>query len=475
MSFPEYASHDALGLAALVKKGEVSASELAEEAVSRIEKHNPALNAVILKLYDTGRAMAASPVDGPFKGVPFLLKDAFGDLKGTSTRLGSRFRADTPAMEDAVLTKRFKAAGLTILGKTNVPEYTLLPTTESKLYGAAHNPWNLDHTTGGSSGGAAAAVAAGIVPLAHANDSGGSIRIPASSCGLVGLKPTRARTSLGPDYGDVLSGLCHEHVVTRSVRDSAAMLDCTNGSEPGDPYCAPPVERPFIDEVGRKPGKLRIAYSITNPASAALHADCVKGVEETVRLLADLGHEVVEAAPPLKPEEPGNLFLPMWAAWVASEIEGEAARRGRGPDADELEGLTWGLYEIGKQVSAAQYLMMVKEAQALTRRVAGFMETHDVWLTPTLAAPPIPLGLIDVNERDPIKAFEPALDYVPFTPIQNLTGQPAISLPLAMSATGLPIGMMFSARFGDEATLFRLAAQLEEAAPWKDRHPPIWN
>ncbi|PKQ02541.1 MAG: amidase, partial [Alphaproteobacteria bacterium HGW-Alphaproteobacteria-12] len=348
-------------------------------------------------------------------------------------------------------------------------------TTESKLYGAAHNPWNLDHTTGGSSGGAAAAVAAGIVPLAHANDSGGSIRIPASSCGLVGLKPTRARTSLGPDYGDVLSGLCHEHVVTRSVRDCAAMLDCTNGSEPGDPYRAPPVERPFIDEVGRKPGKLRIAFSITNPAGAALHADCVKGVEETARLLADLGHEVVEAAPPLKPEEPGNLFLPMWAAWLASEIEGEAARRGRGPDEDELEGLTWGLYEIGKQVSAPQYLMMVKEAQALTRRVAGFMETHDVWLTPTLAAPPIPLGLIDVNERDPIKAFEPALDYVPFTPIQNLTGQPAISLPLAMSATGLPIGMMFSARFGDEATLFRLAAQLEEAAPWKDRHPPIWN
>lgn len=475
MSFPEYASYDALGLAALVKKGEVSASELAEEAVSRIEKHNPALNAVILKLYDIGRAMAKSPVDGPFKGVPFLLKDAFGDLKGTATRLGSRFRADTPATEDAVLTRRFKAAGLTILGKTNVPEYTLLPTTESKLYGAAHNPWNPDHTTGGSSGGAAAAVAAGIVPLAHANDSGGSIRIPASSCGLVGLKPTRARTSLGPDYGDVLSGLCHEHVVTRTVRDCAAMLDCTRGNEPGDPYRAPPVERPYFEEMGRKPGKLRIAFSITNPAGAPLHADCVKGVEETAKRLADLGHEVVEAAPPLKPEEPGNLFLPMWAAWLASEIEGEAARRGRGPEEDELEGLTWGLYEIGKQVSAPQYLMMVKEAQALTRRVAGFMETHDVWLTPTLAAPPIPLGLIDVNERDPIKAFGPALDYVPFTPIQNLTGQPAISLPLAMSATGLPIGMMFSARFGDEATLFRLAAQLEEAAPWKDRHPPIWN
>lgn len=475
MGFPEYASYDGLGLAALVRKGDVSAAELAEEAITRIEKHNPAINAVVERLYDVGRTAAKTPVDGPFKGVPFLLKDAFGDLAGTTTRLGSRFRAGTPATEDAALTKRFKAAGLSILGKTNVPEFTLLPTTESALYGPARNPWNVKHSTGGSSGGSAAAVAAGLVPLAHANDSGGSIRIPASSCGLVGLKPTRARTSLGPDYGDVLSGLCHEHVVTRSVRDSAAMLDCTHGYEPGAPYAAPHVERPFIEEAARKPGKLRIAFSKTNPAGNPLHPDCVKGVEAAAKLLADLGHEVVEAAPPLKPEEPGSLFLPLWASWLASEIEGEALRRGRGPKEDELEGLTWGLYEIGKQIGAAQYLMLVKEAQALTRRVAGFMQTHDVWLTPTLASPPIPIGLIDINERDPLKAFAPAVDYVPFTPIQNLTGQPAISLPLAMSSEGLPIGMMFSARFGDEATLFRLATQLEEAQPWKGRHPAIWN
>ncbi len=475
MGFREYAGYDGLGLAELVRKGDVSATELAEEAISRIEKHNPAINAVVLKLYDVGRAAAKAPVDGPFKGVPFLLKDAFGDLAGTTTRLASRFRAGTPATEDAALAKRFKKAGLSILGKTNVPEFTLLPTTESALYGPARNPWNVKHSTGGSSGGSAAAVAAGIVPLAHANDSGGSIRIPASSCGLVGLKPTRARTSLGPDYGDVLSGLCHEHVVTRSVRDSAAMLDCTHGYEPGAPYAAPHVERPFLEEAGRTPGKLRIAFSKTNPAGNPLHPDCVKGVEETAKLLAGLGHEVVEAAPPLKPEEPGSIFLPMWASWLASEIEGEALRRGRGPNEDELEGLTWGLYEIGKQISAAQYLMLVTAAQAMTRRVAGFMETHDVWLTPTLASPPIPIGLIDISERDPLKAFAPAVDYVPFTPIQNLTGQPAISLPLAMSADGLPVGMMFSARFGDEATLFRLAAQLEEARPWKDRHPAIWN
>src|SRR5690606_34780225 len=348
------------------------------------------------------------------------------------------------------------------LGKTNVPEFTLLPTTESALYGPARNPWNVNHSTGGSSGGAAAAVAAGIVPLAHANDSGGSIRIPASSCGLVGLKPSRARTPYAPDYGDVLSGLCHEHVVTRSVRDSAAMLDATQGAEPGDPYMAPPPERPYLEEIKREPGKLRIAFSKKNANGALLHADCVKGVEEVAKRLAALGHEVVEDAPSLKSDEPASLFLPLWASWLASEIEGEAARRGCGPKENELEPLTRGLYEIGKSISAAQYLMLVKEAQNLTRRVGIFMTKYDVWLTPTLASPPIPLGTININEPDPIMAFAPAADYVPFTPIQNISGQPSISLPFCMSGSGLPIGMMFSARYGDEATLFRLAAQLEQ-------------
>jgi amidase len=475
MAFSEYASYDGLGLAELVKKGEVSSSELAEEAISRIEKHNPTINAVILKLYDLGREMAKAPADGPFMGVPFLLKDAFGDIAGYPTRLGSRFKSGAPVKEDSALAKRFRASGLAFLGKTNVPEFTLLPTTESALYGPARNPWNVEHSTGGSSGGAGAAVAAGIVPLAHANDSGGSIRIPASSCGLVGLKPTRGRSPFGPHYGDVLSGLCHEHVVTRTVRDSAAMLDCIHGNEPGDPYVAPPVERPFLEETKQKPGKLRVAFSRTNPAGAALHPDCVKGVEEVAKCLADLGHDVSEAMPPLKADEPGNIFLPMWGAWLASEIEGEAARIGRGPQQGDLEPLTMGLYEVGKQVSSAQYLMLVKEMHGLARRVAGFMQDYDVWLTPTLALPPIPLGLININEPDPIAAFAPAVDYVPFTPIQNLTGQPALSLPLSMSAEGLPIGMMFSARYGDEATLFRLAAQLEEAMPWKDRHPAVWN
>jgi amidase len=311
--------------------------------------------------------------------------------------------------------------------------------------------------------------------MAHANDSGGSIRIPASACGLVGLKPTRGRNPLGPDFGDVVAGLCHEHVVTRTVRDCAAMLDCTQGPELGDPYYAPPVERPYLDEVKRAPGKLRIAFSATDLAGKKFHPDCVAGIEQTAKLLADLGHEVVEALPDIAPEEPAGIFLPTWAAYLAWDIDAEAARRGRAPNDDELGGLTWGFYEIGKTVTASQFLALRTQAQAMSRRAAKFMQTYDVWVAPTLAQPPVKNGVIDINERDPMKGFLPLADYVPFTPIQNLTGQPAMSLPLHWSADGLPVGMMFAGRFGDEATLFRLAAQLEEARPWKDKHPKVWN
>jgi amidase len=475
VTISDYASYDGLGLVALVKAREVTPAELAEEAINRIEKHNPALNAVILKLYDLGREMAKAPAKGPFHGVPFLLKDAFGDLAGTATRDGSRFRSGKPANHDSTLASRFKDAGVVILGKTNVPEYTLLPTTESALYGAACNPWNVAHSTGGSSGGAGAVVAAGIVPIAHANDSGGSIRIPASACGLVGLKPTRGRNPLGPDFGDVVAGLCSEHIVARSVRDSAAMLDCTHGPDIGDPFFAPPVERPYLEEFSRAPGKLRVAVSFSDVGGKAFHPECLSGVKATAKLLEDLGHEVVEAAPPLATGEAAALFLPMWAAYLAWEIEAESARRGRPPEDSELQGLTWGFYKIGKTVTAAQFLILREQTQAMSRRIAQFMQSHDVWLTPTLAMPPIKNGLIDLNERDAIVGFLPLADYVPFTPIQNLTGQPAISLPLHWSVDGLPVGMMFSARFGDEATLFRLAGQLEAAQPWKDRHPAIWN
>lgn len=475
MTISDYSSYDGLGLAELVKKRDVTPVELAEAAIARIEAHNPTLNAVVLKLYELGRAMAKAPAQGPFHGVPFLLKDAFGDLAGTPTRDGSRFRSGEPAAHDSTLAARFKAAGVVILGKTNVPEYTLLPTTESALYGAACNPWNPAHSTGGSSGGAGSAVAAGMVPIAHANDSGGSIRIPASACGLVGLKPTRGRNPLGPDFGDVVAGLCSEHILSRSVRDSAAMLDCTQGEDIGDPYAAPPVERPYLDEVSRAPGKLRIAFSVSDTDGKKFHPDCVAGVQATVKLLGDLGHEIVEAAPPVASGEAAGLFMPMWAAYLAWDVDAESERRGRPPKDDELQGLTWGFYDIGKTITASQFLALREKAQAMSRRIALFMQTFDVWLTPTLATPPVRNGVLDLSERDALTGFLPLADYVPFTIIQNLTGQPAISLPLHWSTDGLPVGMMFSARFGDEATLFRLAAQLETAQPWTNKHPAIWG
>ena len=475
MTLSDYSSYDGLGLAALVKAGDVTPAELAEAAIERIEKHNPAINAVVLKLYDEGRATAKAPPKGPFHGVPFLMKDAFGDMKGSATRDGSRFRSGEPATEDSTLAARFKASGVVILGRTNVPEYTLLPTTENEIYGAACNPWNPLHSTGGSSGGSGAAVAAGIVPLAHANDSGGSIRIPASACGLVGLKPTRGRNPLGPDFGDVVAGLCSEHVLTRSVRDSAAMLDCTHGAEVGDPYAAPPVERPYLDEIKRDPGKLRIAVLSKDASGKPFHAECNAGVAATAKILASLGHNVEEAALPIGADEAAGLFLPMWAAYLAWDIDAEAARRGRPPKDDELQGLTWGFYEIGKTVTASQFLDLRTKAQSMSRRIAQFMQTYDVTLTSTLATPPIRNGIIDLTTRDAMTGFLPLADYVPYTPVQNLTGQPAISLPLHWSADGLPVGMMFAARFGDEAILFRLAAQLEAAQPWAGRHPKIWG
>ena len=475
MAIAEYSKLDGLALADLVHKGDVSAAELAEEAINRIEKHNPALNAVVTKLYDVGRAAAKNPVEGPFKGVPFLLKDILGDLEGVETRSGSRFITGMPAAQDATLTKRFKAAGVSILGKTNVPEFGLLPVTESALYGPAHNPWNLDHSTGGSSGGSAAAVAAGLVPLAHANDGGGSIRIPAACCGLVGMKPTRARNPLGPVLGDVMGGLIQEHVVSRSVRDSAAMLDCTSGPEVGDPYFAPAPERPFLDEVNREPGSLRIAFSKADLEGKKLDPECIRAIEENAKLLESLGHIVEEAAPPIPMEIMSGAFMTVWAAGLAAGIDAFAMATGTTPGDNELEGLTYGLYEVGKTITASQYQQAIGGFQILGREMAKFHQTYDVWMTTTLGAPPLPLGSVDTSNRDPIAAFEPIINYVPFTAIENATGQPAMSLPLHWTQSGLPVGVMFAAGFGEEGLLYRLAGQLEKAKPWADKRPAVWN
>jgi amidase len=380
-----------------------------------------------------------------------------------------------PAAHDDTLVTRYKAAGLIILGKTNVPECGILPTTEPDLYGPCTNPWNTAHSSGGSSGGTAAAVAAGIVPLAHGNDGGGSIRIPASCCGLVGLKPTRARNTMGPDIGDFAGGLVVDHVLSRTVRDSAAALDCTHGPEPGDPYCAPHVVRPFLAEAQTPPGRLRIAFTKRNPLGSSLHPECVAAVESTARLLEELGHIVEEAEPKIDPAMFAGAFLAVFASAHAAVIEAFAFLHGRVPAENEFEGLTWGFYQLGKQVSAPQYHVSTWLLQIASREAGRFHAKYDTWLTPTLAAPPIKNGIIDRSQTDAMTALAPVIDWVPFTPIQNATGQPSISLPLHWSADGLPVGVMFTARFGDEATLLRLAGQLEQARPWRDRRPPIWD
>ena len=475
MSFAEYASHDGLGLADLVARKQVSPLELVDAAITRIEKHNPRLNAVVYRTFERARSAATLPQRGPFGGVPFLLKDILGAQKGVPTRQGSNFVPPVPAPHDSTLVRRFTAAGLISLGKTNVPEFGLVPTTESTMYGPARNPWSLDHSTGGSSGGSAAAVAAGIVPLAHANDGGGSIRIPASANGLVGLKPTRGRNPLGPDLGDITGGLVCEGVVSRSVRDTAAALDATAGCEQGDPYWAPPPPASYLAEVGTPPGRLRVAFTTHGLLGMPLDEECVSAIHDTAKLLESLGHTVEEASPPIDGGLFSTCFTPIWASGVAMLIDGIATLTGTTPREQDFQGLTWGFYQLGRQITAAQYLMCWYQLQTMSRQVAQFHETHDVWLTTTLGMPPLRNGALDMQESDVGKAMGPLLGYLPATPLQNATGQPAISLPLATSRAGLPIGLHFAARFGDEVTLLRLASQLEQARPWASRHPAIWN
>ncbi|HWU27453.1 MAG TPA: amidase family protein, partial [Rhizomicrobium sp.] len=420
------------------------------------------------------RAAAKSAVrDGPFAGVPFFLKDIFGFAEGLPTRQGAAFVPLFPWPHDAELTARYRKAGLIFLGKTNVPEFGLVPTTESKLYGPARNPWNLEHSTGGSSGGSAAAVAARVVPLAHANDGGGSIRIPASCCGLVGLKPTRARMSYGPDFGDVLDGFANEHVVSRSVRDTAAALDATCGGIEGDPYWAPQGPKSYLAAMKEKPKQLRIAFSAKMPGGQELHSDCAAAVRRAAEHCERLGHIVEEAAPDLNQVALTQIFITFWAANVAAGINYIAKITGRTPSDDQFEGLTWGLYEAGCKVTASDYIHAKNRLQGTARTLAKFHRDYDVWLNATLGSPPVKLGTFDMDERDPEKSFAPLIDYVPFTALQNATGQPAINLPLHWNAEDLPIGVQFVGRFGDESTLLQLAAQLEEAAPWGHRRPNL--
>jgi amidase len=474
MRFAEYAKYDGLGLAALVAKKKVLAIELLDEAIARAEELNPKLNAIVYKDYDRARAAAKGKLSkGAFTGVPFLLKDIFALAQGVPTRQAARFFPPIPWPHDSEMTVRFKRAGLIPFAKTNVPEFGLVPTTESKLYGAAHNPWDLTRSTGGSSGGSGAAVAAGIVPLAHANDGGGSIRIPASACGLVGLKPTRGRVSYAPDFGSTIDGLGAELVVSRTVRDTAAALDAVAGYVPGDPYCAPPEPASYLDGIKRKPKKLRIAFSTTKLDGRPLHPDCVAAVKRAAKLCADLGHDVEEAMPDLDQATLVPMFIQIWRANLAAGIDTIAMLTGQTPTPEMFEGLTWGVYEAGKRIAASTYLQAKQGINVACRATAKFHETYDMWLSSTLAEPPVKLGRFDMEERDPDKSFAPLIDYVPFTAMQNVTGQPAINMPLTWNKEGLPIGVHFVGRFGDELGLLKLAAQLESAAPWIDQYKKI--
>jgi len=473
LRFDEYVERDGVALAELVKRREVTPGELLEIAVARMEEVDGRLNAVVVEHIEHAEARAAAAdLSGPFQGVPFLLKDLHMELAGTRTTNGSRLFADRVSTRSSVLTERYEAAGLTIFGKTASPEFGLLPTTESALHGATRNPWNLGHTPGGSSGGSAASVAAGVVPMANASDGGGSIRIPASCCGLFGLKPSRGRTPLGPSRGEGWNGLTHVHAVTRSVRDSAALLDATSTREPGSTYVAPRPERPFVEEVGRPPSRLRIALMRVPIGGAPIDPDCLEAVDEAARLAESLGHSVEETTPQLPSIvelqratsatiQPGLVML----------IEGRLADLGRPLRNEDLEPFTHQMLETGRDFSAQASVRARRLFYRIGMEMAAFQQHFDVLLSPTLGQPPIEIGVLTLQDPTALATIAPR--FTPFTMLFNATGQPSMSVPLYWNADGLPIGTLWTGRYGDDATLLRLAGQLEQARPWWNRRPPI--
>jgi len=490
----EYVRHDGLALAGLVRRGEVSAVELLEAAIARIEAHNPTLNAVVRKRYEAARVEAAQVnTDAPFAGVPFLVKDLIATIAGEPTGHGNRVLSAIAMPRDSELVRRYRAAGLVMVGRTNTPEFGLTPYTEPVLFGPTRNPWSLEHSPGGSSGGSAAAVAARFVPVASGGDGGGSIRIPASCCGLFGLKPSRGTTPTGPEFGELWRGFAIEHAVSRSVRDSAALLDATAGADAGAPYAAPAQARPFVDETRTEPGRLRIAFTRKPLFGRNVHADCIAGLEASARLLESLGHSVEEATPPVDGEACALAFVTILTGEVRAEIEAVSRLAGRRPRAGDFEPSTYSMGLLGRSLSAAQYADASRTLQMAARTMAPFFGQHDVLMTPTLGAPPALIGALQpslaearfmrvVNAMNAgwllnaLRVINPLVektfDYIPFTPLFNVTGQPAMSVPLHWNAAGLPIGMQFVAPLGGEATLFRLAGQLEQARPWFDRVPP---
>ena len=494
MAFAEYGRYDALGLAELVRSRQVSPTELLDEALSRTAAVNPQVNAIIHLMEGRAReTIAAGLPEGPFRGVPFLLKDLMTAYAGEPMRFGSRLFQDYVPAADEELTRRYRAAGLVIFGKTNTPELGASNVTEPELFGPTRNPWNLERTSSGSSGGSAAAVAARIVPVANANDGGGSIRTPASNCGLVGLKPSRGRNPTGPNAPDVWWGFIGEHAVSRTVRDSAALLDATCGDYPQQLMKLPAPARPYLDETRQQPGRLRIAFSFDPGLGKTLHPENRKALEATTRALAALGHDLEEVKLPLPPET----FVVSYASLIAADVAGTLRLApvlvGREARSDDVELATWVLAKMGEAQSGGDVATTLWTMQAFSRQWLAWSAGFDVLLTPTVGVPPLPIGAHKLttmqrqgmklltalpgaallSQRDKIiEAFDPLFESSPYTMIANVTGQPSMSLPLHWTDDGLPMGMLFTARIGDEAALFRLAAQVEQAMPWAGRIAP---
>lgn len=495
ISLSDYILHDGLGLAELVRKKEVQPVELVEAAIQQVELLNPQVNAVIHKLYDAAKKAAESfDPDAPFCGVPFLIKDLMLSYAGAPLCNGTRMLSDYVPDHDGELALRFKRAGVIAVGKTNVPEFGYVPVTEPAAFGPSRNPWDRGRTPGGSSGGAAAAVAARMVPLAHAGDGGGSIRVPAACCGLFGIKPTRARVPLGPDLGEAWQGCAVEHVISRSVRDSAAMLDAISGPDVGALYWPAAPSRPFLSEVGDPPGKLRIAFSSKPLLCGDVHSDCVEGLERAAKLCTDLGHDVTEAAPQFDGQDFMSAFMTMVLCEVRASMEDAERRAGRRARYSDFEPATQLMGLLGKRITAPRLIESMQRIHLAVRKIGHFFEDYDVFLTPTLARPPVRIGSLRP------KGFEATMmsflarlnsswlasvlvnidknsaaifSFVPYTAPFNATGQPAMSVPIHWNEQCLPIGVQFVGRYGDEATLFRLASQLEQANPWGDRLPNV--
>lgn len=493
--FVEYDQYDGLGLAKLVREKKISPAELCEEAISRIEKINPVINAVVTPMFDIGRAAAQKPLpEGPFAGVPFLLKDLLGAYAGVRFTSGCRAYRDYIPDYDSELVKRYKKSGLITLGKTNTPEFGLMGITEPELFGPARNPWNVEHTPGGSSGGSAAAVASGMVPLASGGDGGGSIRIPACYCGLFGLKTSRGRTPTGPKVGEWWQGAAVEHVLTRSVRDSAAMLDAVCGADAGAPYVIKPPDRPYSEEINREPGSLKIAFNTESPLGTGTHDYCKQAVYETAKLLESLGHKVEEAKPELDGIKLANSYFTMYFGETAADIKLAETVLKKKVGRKDFEITTWFFGELGHRYSAGDFVEAIREWDIAARIMGQFHLKYDLYLTPTVAFTAAKIGelLPKPYEKTAAKIISilklgalarasgmvnqiamQTLAKTPFTQLANFTGQPAMNVPLHWDKNNMPCGVQFIAPFGDEATLFRLASQLEKAKPWFDKRPSL--